>query len=177
VSHSYIVDVYVTVPSYPTGTHEIKSYGFGERTLEQARARAVEACNHLAGRRGQSHRFEVHYFCMHCKGYGKEPGFKRKKCTRCGGEGRLPFVPLYDQPCVSCSYIGPQMLCPICGDSVELDGTTKDGRLIGTCGDAFTRERWTECARCGDPYSSVSPTASIRGARSDGRLGQRRPVT
>ena len=33
-------------------------------------------------------------------------------------------------------------LCPVCGESVKLTGHTKDGRLIGSCGDAFTQVRW-----------------------------------
>jgi hypothetical protein len=34
-------------------------------------------------------------------------------------------------------------LCPICGDTVTLKETrTKDGRLIGSCGDAFTSAQW-----------------------------------
>ena len=30
-------------------------------------------------------------------------------------------------------------LCPVCGESITLDGRTKDGRTIGSCGDAFPR--------------------------------------
>lgn len=29
-------------------------------------------------------------------------------------------------------------LCPICGKRIFIDGTTTDGRLIGSCNDAFT---------------------------------------
>ncbi len=36
-------------------------------------------------------------------------------------------------------------LCPICGAFVTLTGRTTDGRLIGSCRDAFTEERWMEC--------------------------------
>jgi hypothetical protein len=34
--------------------------------------------------------------------------------------------------------------CPICGESITLDrqARTSDGRLIGTCGDAFTVASW-----------------------------------
>ena len=35
-------------------------------------------------------------------------------------------------------------LCPICGEHILIMGMTKDGRLIGSCGDAFTQERWEE---------------------------------
>lgn len=34
--------------------------------------------------------------------------------------------------------------CPICGEIVTINGKTKDGRLIGTCGDAFTIKQWEE---------------------------------
>ena len=34
-------------------------------------------------------------------------------------------------------------LCPICGECVRLTGRyTANGRLIGTCGDAFTLRQW-----------------------------------
>jgi hypothetical protein len=52
-------------------------------------------------------------------------------------------------------------LCPICGERVTLTGKTTDGRLIGSCGDAFTQARWDEdddgCldpAGSGDTYGS-----------------------
>lgn len=35
-------------------------------------------------------------------------------------------------------------LCPVCGERITVSGETTDGRLIGTCGDAFTRKRWLE---------------------------------
>ena len=33
-------------------------------------------------------------------------------------------------------------LCPICGEKVYITGRTKDGRLVGSCGDAFTQDQW-----------------------------------
>ncbi len=34
-------------------------------------------------------------------------------------------------------------LCPICGEKIVLmPGETKDGRLIGSCGDAFTEKQF-----------------------------------
>lgn len=34
-------------------------------------------------------------------------------------------------------------LCPICGEDVSLTGRiTANGRLIATCGDAFTAKQW-----------------------------------
>ncbi len=45
-------------------------------------------------------------------------------------------------------------LCPVCGEHVTLTGETTDGRLIGSCGDAFTRERWEECPTCGGEVPS-----------------------
>ena len=36
-------------------------------------------------------------------------------------------------------------LCPVCGATVRLtDVITKDGRLTGSCGDAFTVSKWVE---------------------------------
>lgn len=35
-------------------------------------------------------------------------------------------------------------LCPVCGQVVHITGRTQDGRLIGSCGDAFTDEQWNE---------------------------------
>lgn len=36
-------------------------------------------------------------------------------------------------------------LCPICGESIHLTGQlSTDGRIIGSCGDAFTTARWLE---------------------------------
>jgi hypothetical protein len=32
--------------------------------------------------------------------------------------------------------------CPICGERITITGTTTDGRLIGSCKDAFTRQQW-----------------------------------
>ena len=38
-----------------------------------------------------------------------------------------------------------QGLCPICGETIRLTQyRTTNGRLIGTCGDAFTIEQWEE---------------------------------
>jgi len=36
----------------------------------------------------------------------------------------------------------PNGLCPICGVTVHIIDVTKDGRLVGSCQDAFTVERW-----------------------------------
>lgn len=33
-------------------------------------------------------------------------------------------------------------LCPVCGDKVTLIGKTKDGRVIGSCQDAFDLDEW-----------------------------------
>jgi len=35
-------------------------------------------------------------------------------------------------------------ICPICGEIVHIIGKTKDGRLIGSCMDAFTEEQWLD---------------------------------
>lgn len=34
-------------------------------------------------------------------------------------------------------------LCPVCGAPVKITGETTDGRIIGSCNDAFTRSQWT----------------------------------
>ena len=40
--------------------------------------------------------------------------------------------------------IGSKGLCPVCGEKVEIIGLTTNDRLIGTCRDAFTFEKWNE---------------------------------
>ncbi len=35
-------------------------------------------------------------------------------------------------------------ICPVCGEVVGIAGRTKDGRLIGGCGDAFDKDAWME---------------------------------
>ena len=35
-------------------------------------------------------------------------------------------------------------LCPVCGSEVCIVGRTEDGRLIGSCGDAFTVAQWND---------------------------------
>jgi len=40
-------------------------------------------------------------------------------------------------------FIGDRGLCPICGEEVEITGYTTDGRLVGSCGDAFALATWT----------------------------------
>jgi hypothetical protein len=35
-------------------------------------------------------------------------------------------------------------LCPICGERIRLVGNTTDGRLIGSCMDAFTGRQWRQ---------------------------------
>lgn len=32
--------------------------------------------------------------------------------------------------------------CPVCGEKITITGWTTDNRLIGSCSDAFTIERW-----------------------------------
>jgi hypothetical protein len=38
--------------------------------------------------------------------------------------------------------IGESGLCPICGVLCNVKGKTKDGRIVGNCGDAFTLDQW-----------------------------------
>lgn len=68
-------------------------------------------------------------------------------------------------------YLGPNgkpslvpALCPVCGKKVTLKDDTRDGRVVGSCGDAFTLEAWLApddddadgaldaCIECGCPY-------------------------
>jgi hypothetical protein len=35
-------------------------------------------------------------------------------------------------------------LCPVCGVRITITGETLDGRLIGSCRDAFTMNTWEE---------------------------------
>lgn len=37
-------------------------------------------------------------------------------------------------------------LCPICGQVIKLTGETTDGRVIGSCYDAFRAEQYREFA-------------------------------
>ena len=52
-------------------------------------------------------------------------------------------------------------LCPVCGEMVQITGQTADGRLIGSCGDAFSKAAWAAmpngeqpepdtCGECGE---------------------------
>lgn len=44
--------------------------------------------------------------------------------------------------CDECTQ--PAGLCPICGSPVTIIGGTSDDRFIGSCGDAFSRQKWEE---------------------------------
>ena len=53
--------------------------------------------------------------------------------------------PIGEMRCTSHARLSPirkSDLCPICGEHVRITSETSDGRLIGSCGDAFSRERW-----------------------------------
>lgn len=51
-------------------------------------------------------------------------------------------------PCApgACYLLNPLQtdLCPICGEAITITGKTTDGRLIGSCRDAFTAEKWAD---------------------------------
>lgn len=48
---------------------------------------------------------------------------------------------------------GDKGKCPICGESITLTGEyANNGRLIGSCGDAFTWARWKQGAKGGPGY-------------------------
>jgi len=40
--------------------------------------------------------------------------------------------------------IGEEGLCPVCGKKVKIIELTKDGRLIGSCKDAFPLRKWRD---------------------------------
>lgn len=50
---------------------------------------------------------------------------------------------------VALAMWNPVGLCPICGEHIGIEGMTTDGRLIGSCGDAFR----------GDPFFEDDPPA------------------
>lgn len=52
-------------------------------------------------------------------------------------EWSYPLVPVQPHEIVR----GP---CPICGEIADIVGKTTDGKIYGTCGDAFFKERWEE---------------------------------
>ena len=59
--------------------------------------------------------------------------------------GSRDGYPIGEMRCVSHASLSPirkSDLCPICGEHVKITSETSDGRLIGSCGDAFPRERW-----------------------------------
>ena len=43
-----------------------------------------------------------------------------------------------------CAEQSEDRLCPICREEITLTGKTSDGRLIGSCKDAFTIEQWND---------------------------------
>ena len=45
---------------------------------------------------------------------------------------------------LNCNGVNNIGLCPACGERIQVIGNkvTDDGRLIGSCGDAFTIEAW-----------------------------------
>ena len=42
--------------------------------------------------------------------------------------------------CLYCGHEVPTETCPVCGEEIWITGETTDGRLIGSCGDAFYRD-------------------------------------
>jgi hypothetical protein len=55
--------------------------------------------------------------------------------------------------------------CPICGDWIRIsERITADGRLIGTCGDAFTRAQWDNDPAGYDPVSKSEDPATEKPA-------------
>ena len=56
-----------------------------------------------------------------------------------------PNCQVHGSLCVADNYEGFGIdLCPICGDEIIIIGRTTDGRLIGSCRDAFTAAQWND---------------------------------
>ncbi len=83
----YIVSIYETVPKYLGGTYEIRMLGFGKPTLAEAQSEAQREVAFWTERTGRAHRAEIRLFCETCHAHGVAPGFRRKPCPACGGEG------------------------------------------------------------------------------------------
>lgn len=78
------------------GAYEIQVLSWGSKDIDDAFARAeatIARCNarqHVIGpgkTETHEHRATFRRGCDHCRVTGKEPGYKRKKCTACNGEG------------------------------------------------------------------------------------------
>jgi len=90
-----IVAIYESVPSYPSGTHEIEVEGFGTTfdTADRDIAARLASWNARPYGTGpgttetRAHRAEVRIACEACGVRGVVPGFKRKPCPACGGRG------------------------------------------------------------------------------------------
>ena len=60
-------------------------------------------------------------------------------CPECGDDMQLQHYVLMNEE----DSVVTSDLCPICGQLVSLlNDETKDGRLVASCGDAFTKEQW-----------------------------------
>lgn len=74
----------------------------------------------------------VHQFCKYCD---QEMYFRMRahdwRCWCCDDR---------PQACPHASSI--ERFCPVCGKLIKVIGSTKDGRLIGECKDAFTADQW-----------------------------------
>jgi len=62
-------------------------------------------------------------------------------CKTCGDY--LSQIELVEGSCANCKAVYVDFnLCPICGEKIQITGETKDGRIIGSCKDAFTMEQF-----------------------------------
>lgn len=66
---------------------------------------------------------------------------KQKQALRLGAKA-VTSEDLFRRSCFNRFKAFGIDLCPICGKEISITGETKDGKLIGSCGDAFTREQW-----------------------------------
>lgn len=91
VTHPFGVTLFETVPAYPSGSYELEVMGFGAKTSEEAESEAARLTAYWSKKSGRPVRADFHCFCTTCHVSGIEPGFKKKKCSKCSGSGRLPY--------------------------------------------------------------------------------------
>jgi len=104
-----------------------------------------------------------HVECESCD----EPTERWHECVDCGAVvcPCCAFARASDDySCEACSGAIDDDRCPICGEHVTLTGETTDGRLIGSCGDAFTREQWEACPECGESDERCECDPALGGA-------------
>lgn len=74
---------------------------------------------------------------------------------------------LYCEDCGKAIRERLNSLCPICGEIITIIGRTADDRLMGSCGDAFQKEKW-EYPKDPDDESSYDSDEYPKGPYPDG---------